>query len=129
MDISVVKPVNREVHIKHPASQERIGLTIVLLPSSDDKIKAAKRRTLNARLHMRRNKITAEQLEVAELDLMVAACKTWAWVDDENGKPGSVAGEQPDFNDINVRKLLKEFDWIKDQLNEEIGDDAAFFLS
>lgn len=127
MDLSEVKPQSRSIQIKHPATQELTGLTITLLPSSDERIKAAKRKHLNARLHSRRQKVTAEQIEQASIDIICVAVDGWVWGKDAGGEQAAFEGGQPEFSDINLRKVLKKLDWVREQIDEELGDDAAFF--
>lgn len=121
MDLSSVKPVDRRVDIKHPVTREDTGLVFVLKPYSDPSVKAVQRRLANTRLRNGR-KITAEQLEDAKLEVLCAAVSGWEW----NGE-ATFGGEKLEFNAANVRKVLKSVDWIREQVDEELGDDAAFF--
>lgn len=128
MDLSNLKPEARTVEIKHPRTDEPIGIRVTLLPDSDPKVKAVRRKRMDANLASRRNKFTAAQLEAFTTDLLVAAIAGWEWYgkgDDGNGL--TFKGAKPEFTDENVRAVVKELDWFRDQLNAELGDDAAFF--
>lgn len=127
MDLQNIKPNSRSVDIKHPVTQERIGLTISLRPVADPVVKAAKRKQIDARLSGRgRHKVTAVQLEQSAIEVLVAAISGWTFGTAEDGTACTFGGEVLEYNDINVRKLLKH-DWIREQLDEELGDEAAFF--
>jgi hypothetical protein len=120
-DISTIVAAERTVEIKHPGTSEPIGLKITVLPDSDQKVKAMRRKWLNERLQ-RGMKITAEKLEVQQLQIIESAVSGWEWGGDLN-----FHGEKPAFTEGNLRKVLKELPWIKTQLDEELGDEAAFF--
>lgn len=122
-DISTIVAAARTVDIKHPATGNAIGLKITLLPDSDEKVKAAQRKCLNERMQ-RRGKVTAELLDAQAFAITVASASGWDW----DGE-ATFHGEKPEFSEANLRKVLKELPWIKDQLLEERGDDAAFFPS
>lgn len=120
-DISTIVAAARTVDIKHPATAEPIGLKVTVLPDSDPKVKAARRKWLNERLQ-RGMKVTAEKLEAQQLSIIEAAVSGWEWEGEL-----TFHGEKPAFTDGNLRKVLKELPWIKSQLDEELGDEAAFF--
>lgn len=123
MDIASITATERTVDIKHPANGEPIGLRVTLLPDSDAKVVAARRKFLNERLQ-RGKKITAEVIEAQQTSLIAAAVNGWDWAGE-----ATFRGEKPEFNEANLRKVLKELPWIKAQLDEELGDEAAFFVS
>lgn len=122
MDISSIAPNERVIDIVHPATEEPIGLKITLLPSSHENVKKVQRHQQNRRLQSRKFNVTAEQLEAQGLELLVAAISGWEWSGDANFE-----GEVPEFNAENVRRVLKKADWIRDQVDKELANDAAFF--
>lgn len=121
MDISGINASTSPVEIRHPGTQELLGLTVHLRPMSDPKVKAVQRRFTNEALRKRNMKITAEQAEASRTDVLVSAVDSWEWAGD-----ASFNGEQPECTAENIRKLLK-VDWLRDQLDEALGDEAAFF--
>lgn len=121
MDIFSIKPSTATVDIRHPATQEPIGLTIRLLPMSDKAVKAVQRRNANELYRARGMKITAEKAEANRLDILVAAVEGWEWSGD-----ASFNGEKLECTPENVRKVLK-VDWLREQVDEALGDDASFF--
>jgi hypothetical protein len=126
MDLSeLLKPVaTREVAIKHPATDEPTGLVFRVRPVTDPKVKAAKHRITNARLQSRKGKLTSEQIDAQAVEIIVAAVEGWEWKGDAAWKNG----KKPEFNDDNLRDVLKN-DTIREQLDAELGDIAAFFKS
>lgn len=121
MDIATITPSARTVEITHPGTGEPIGLKVELLPDSDDKVQAARRKWLNERMQ-RNKKITVEAAEAHQLNVIEAAVSGWAW-----GGDLTFHGEKPAFSPAVLRKVLKELPWVKSQLDSELGDEAAFF--
>lgn len=121
MDISSIVATERSVHIKHPATGEPIGLVITLRPDTDPVVVEARRRFLNDRL-AKRGKITAEKLEQQQNAVLIAAISGWTWEGDV-----TFEGAKPDFNPVNLAKVLKKLPWMREQIDEELGDNAAFF--
>jgi len=129
MDLSTLQPVARTIDLKHPATDENIGIRVTLLPDSDPKVKAVRRKRMDANLASRRQKFTSVQLENFTTDLLVAAIAGWEWGNDPDGHPNTFKGEVPEFTPENVRAVVKELDWFRAQIDRELGDDAAFFQS
>ncbi len=88
---------------------------------SSPKVKAAQNRMTNERLVKRSHKVTAESIEENGTKLIVSAVDGWEWQDD-----ASFNGAKPEFTEANLRAVLK-IDWIRKQLDEELGDEASFF--
>jgi hypothetical protein len=122
-DISNIIAAPRTVEIKHPATGEPIGLRMTLRPESSAEVTAAKRRLLNERLQ-RDIKPSAERLEANALSMIEASVSAWEWQGDL-----MFEGSKPDFTPANLRKVLKKLSWLRDQLDHELGNDAAFFES
>lgn len=121
MDISSISAASSSVSIRHPSTAEPIGLTITLRPATSPEVKQVQRRITNDALKSR-GKVTAEKVEANRLDVLVAATEGWTWESDTTWD-----GEKPEANVENVRKVYKRAPWIKDQVDEALSDDAAFF--
>lgn len=122
-DISDIQPAeSRPVQIRHPANDEPVGLTIHMRPSSHPEVEKVRRRNLNQRLSSRNNKITAEQIEANNKDLIVAAATDWEWTGDL-----TLDGEQPEYSDDALRRLMKKAQFVRDQLQSEMDDEASFY--
>ena len=124
MDISSITASSSTIEIRHPATGEPLGLRITLRPTSSTEVQTVKRRITNESIRMRNKNISAEKLEANGLDILVAMIENMEWEGDT-----SWHGEKLDATPANIRKLMKEADWIKKQVDDAIGDDAAFFQS
>lgn len=123
MEISTLKPNDRIIEIKHPATDEPVGIRFNIVSLNDDDMKQARRKIINKRLDFekRGKNFKASDVEENELDLVIAAVKSWEWYD------ATFHNEVPAFNENNIRKVFEELPWIKDQVAEAVGDDKAFF--
>lgn len=121
MDFADIKASTARVDIRHPATQEPTGLVVWLKPMSDPALKAIQRRFTNEALRHRGMKLTAEKADANRTDILVAAIERWEWNDE-----AEFNGEKPELTAENVRKVLK-VEWVRDQLDEALGDEAAFF--
>lgn len=125
MDISTLKPVDRIIEIKHPSDEnENIGIRVTIVSLNDEKMKSVRRRFINKRLELEKKgkSFKANDIEENELDLLMASIIGWEWYGDIDFN-----GEKPEFNENNVKKVLTEFEWFKNQIAEAVGDDKAFF--
>lgn len=120
-DLSTIVAAERSINITHPATGEPVGLTITLLPDSHPQVKAAERKALNERLNDR-NKPTAEKLEAQRTASVVARVDGWEWSNDLN-----FHGEQPEFSTAKLREVLAELPWVRDQIEQELGNRSEFF--
>jgi len=118
------------VSIRHPKTNLPLDITITVCGTDSETFKNIQRKQLNRRMERaqrsRNNKVnvTAEESEAEGLDLLVACTKAWA------------TGERPEieFNadewlpctPENVRRIYEELPWMKEQVDQEIGDRANF---
>jgi hypothetical protein len=122
MDLSSIKASASTVEILHPATSEPIGLTIGLRPSTHPAVKEVVRRFTNDNLSFNKKKLTAEKLEAHNLERLVSATESFAWSGD-----ASWGGEKIEATPANVRTVYTKAPWIKDQVDEALGDQARFF--
>lgn len=124
MDLANLKPVERMIDILHPSTGEKIGVSVTVLSINDEKMAAAKRRIQNKKLELERRGKTfkADDLEENEMELLTTAITGWNWEGDVD-----FHGEKPVFNEKNVKAVLKELTWFKQQIMEAVGDEKAFF--
>ncbi|KAF1016177.1 MAG: hypothetical protein GAK31_01666 [Stenotrophomonas maltophilia] len=120
-DLSNIVATERRLAILHPATEEPVGLVLLLRPDSDPVVKAASRKAINDRMGAR-GKVTAEQLEASRLNMLCASISGWQW----NGD-ASFHGEKPAFEELVLRQLLKELPWLAEQADSALTDRAAFF--
>lgn len=121
MDISSITANTREVAIRHPSTEEPVGLYITLRAMTDPEVEKVRRAQANRRLGSRNNKITAEQMEANAVELLMSAIVGWRWEGDLQ-----LEGEQPPYSEAAARKLLK-YPWIRRQVDTELGDEASFY--
>ena len=123
MDISTLVPTDRVIEIKHPQTEQLLGIRVTIVSLNDSKLKAIRKRIVNKRLELekRGKSFKADDIEENELDILVASVTSWEWYDAE------FHGEKPVFNENNVRKVFGELPWFKDQVAEAVGDEKAFF--
>lgn len=122
MDLSNIVAVGRTVDILHPKTKEPVGLKVDLLPDTDEKVEAARRKIQNRRLASRSIKVTAEQMDAEGIELLSAAITGWEWCGELTFR-----GEKPECTPENVRRVLKALPWVKKQIDEESGYTEAFF--
>lgn len=120
-DLSTIVAAERAIEIKHPATDEPLGLTINILPESHPRVQEATRKKINERL-LSREKVNAERMEADALDQLVSHVSGWKWGGDLN-----FHGKKPDFSEQALRQVLKELPWVRRQIDVELGNDAEFF--
>lgn len=128
-DFNTVETTDHSIEIVHPGTGEPIGLRVTLRPNTAPEVKAIEKKWMDSGLKnaSKRVPLTAETVERRALDMLVALVGGWQWVEDAEGKPGSVNGEQPECTPVNVRKLLTDYPWLKKQIDQEAAVDSAFF--
>jgi hypothetical protein len=120
-DLSTIVAAERAIEIKHPSTDEPVGLALTILPDTHPQVRAASRKLSNERL-MGKGKLTAEKLEAGRIDMLVASVGGWEWRGDLNFE-----GTKPEFSEANLRKVIKRLPWIGDQIDREVADRAEFF--
>lgn len=95
---------------------------IDVLSRDSDVARAVTRKALDRRLKGRRPKITAEDVEAETVALLVAVTTDWHLVD-PNGRRVDA-----ECNDANKKALYSnpKFAWLRVQVEEVMGDEAAF---
>lgn len=128
MDISGITTSNYLHKLVHPGTGRYLGLTIELAPTTDPAFKTLERQITDKALTKRiRGKVTkSEEIEENRTVLISAVIRGFIWENDADGKPGSFGGEQMKFSPENVAKLLA-VEWIKDQIDEALAEQANFF--
>lgn len=115
MDLSSIRPAAIEVAITHPGTGEDTGLVLKLI-SPKDPAAAPARRTFQDRLQ-RKGKAD----EADTINFTAALVTGWDWGGESDWK-----GEKLPFTLTNVKAVVAE-SWVRAQIDERIGDNAAFF--
>jgi hypothetical protein len=133
-----------EVAILNPETDQPLGVFITVYGSDSEKFKSIQRRQTNRRLELAaRNRgkkkaaITAEAIEAEGMELLVAC--TACWKSEVKDADGKVTGYRPqveldddewlDCTPQNVQRLYEELPWLKEQIDQEIGDRSNFLQS
>ena len=123
MDISTLTPNERIIEIKHPATDENLGIRVTIVSLDDDKTKQIRRQFINKRLELEKKgkSFRADDIEENEVDLLIASMTGWDWYDAE------FHGEKLEFTTHNIKKVFRELPWFKKQVSEAVSDEKAFF--
>lgn len=128
-NIAEIKPVEKVCEIRHPGTEEKIGLSFTLMSLSDDRMSAVKRSLSDRNLAKRqRNKhITTAEIEGNRKELLFRAATGWNWGENEQGEQADFNGEQLEFTQKNVMLIFNTLPFVVDQLDEFLGVEKDFF--
>lgn len=130
MDISEIKAGPREYEMTHPGTGKPLGIHIQLLPLHHPEVKKVEREIRNEVLKIRQRgkALTAHEVEDNERRLIGSAVAGWRWEADpaRDIEQPLWKGEIPEFNASNVKSFIR-VEWVKEQLDGELGDIADFF--
>lgn len=123
-----------DVDITHPKTQERIGIVFRVAGIDSERMRKARHAVSGARLKTGKlQSVTPDQLEQEGLDYLVASVISWSWdkaVPATEKTPAIPAttldGKVPEFNEKNVRAVLKRYPFIRVQIDSVVGDRAGF---
>lgn len=111
-----------ELRLKNPKTGEPLPMTITLLGADsrvyqDAQRKQNRRRLLEAQ-QSRRMTLTPDAIEADALELLVAVTQAWSQC--------TFAGQAKECNPANARWLYTQFPWIREQVDQAVGDRANF---
>jgi len=108
------------LELEHPKTGQPLGIRIKLLGVDSDVYQKQVRKNNDRRFKKRRFKLTADEVEAENVELLVAVTKEWENMI-EHGQP-------VEFNAANVRRIYtdKKYSWIREQVDEFAGDRANF---
>jgi hypothetical protein len=121
MDLSTITTSAQTVDIIHPGTGEEIGLKLQVISRDDPAVKRVQRRITDKRLKRGFRKVTAEQIDEENIEVLAAAVTNLIW-----GKDASWGGKKLECTPENVKLLLGQA-WLRKQVEEAIGEDAEFF--
>lgn len=114
-----------EIELRHPVSKVGLGMFITIVGKDSDPFQAAQRARMNTRLHEAKksgaNTPSAEQIDEENLTLLCKCVINWRTL--------ILGGEEFPYTPENVRKLLTEYPWVREQIDEEVGDRGNFIKS
>ncbi len=123
MDLGKIKLTEAKLNVLHPVTGLETGLILGVVSDSDPRVAKVRHAFTNQRLAKQKAKMTAEQLEHFNDEILAASVVSITWTGD-----ASWNGEQLKHTPENVKKLL-EADWLKAQIAELKEDNAGFLTA
>lgn len=112
------------VEITNPATGEPTGIKITLAGPDSDAYRKIAMKVQNEQLQYamkNRGKTTAERLAANALETLIGATVSWEGLAED--------GKELECTPENVRRVYTEFPFIKEQVDEFLGDRRNFFKS
>jgi len=106
------------VEIESPIDGEPLGIHFKILGSDSEVYNKQIRKNKDKMMKQGMRNIKSENLEVEEIELLVACTVDWDNIVDN--------GEKLECTKENVRCVYKNYPWIKDQVDDFIGDRSNF---
>lgn len=122
MDLSTLAPSTVALDIRNPGTGKPTGIVLHLVSPESDPVKKIKRAHANKLINRRNRKLTADDFEENQIDIIAAAVASWEW----KGDAAWTGGKKPDFTPDNVRSVVST-PWIRSQVEEALNDESAFF--
>lgn len=125
-DISAINVVERIIEMKFPNDKERdLGVRVTLKSINDPSMRGLKRKITNKRLDLdaKGKHFKADDIEENRDEIVFATMTGWDWY----GCKFIDGSNNPAFNRKNVMDLFEAKPWFRDQLDEALNDEAAFF--
>lgn len=117
-----------DVKIYHPGTKEDLDITIKVLGKDSDEFQKISRAQSKKRMAkmtkgggFRNSNVSLEEIERDGLELLAACTKSWTGV--------IVEGKPLDCTVPNAAMVYERFPWIREQVDEAIGDRANFIPS
>lgn len=122
------------VEILHPTKNIPLGITFFVRGTDSSAFREITRKHQNRRMEKAKKKrgqlsMTAEELEAESIDTLVAC--TAGWKTGDKNHIELVDGEYLDCTPENARRLYSDpgFSWLREQIDNEIGDRSNFLTS
>jgi hypothetical protein len=118
-----------QIELRHPATNVPLGIFIGVLGRDSDVFKEYIRTSINSQLRKeamakKRGRdvdvATMEQREVESIELLVTC--TTGWNSGDDNPTITMEGEALPFNISNAKRVYTKMSWIRDQVNQGIGD-------
>lgn len=125
MDLSELKPSERIIEILHPKTEAPVGVRVTLISMEDHRLKKIKRRIHDEklRLEIKGKNFKADDIEDNMNAIAFSAMLAWEWYGDDV----KFRNAKPDFSQKNVFDVFETLPWFKQQVQEAVIDEKAFF--
>lgn len=129
LDTATASEAGATIPILHPISKEPIGINITVLGKHSATFRELVRERINKRMKQesmasRRGKQleprTAEEVERDALEMLVAC--TLGWNSGEGKNYITFKGNKLEFNPVNALTVYSGLIWLREQVDEAIGD-------
>lgn len=139
MDLATLTPSERKIEIKHPVTDEPIGVRIGLVSMDDESMMKLRRQITDRsqKLAQKQKTFSAEELEQNSNDILFTAITGWEWYN-PTGKEGDEGydpiampdfnGEVPEYTKRNLIAVNKKLAWFKRQISDELEEVKDFFV-
>lgn len=129
LDTTVACEKTIDYELKHPTTQEPLGVFIKIIGKDSNEFRDAAKRMLNLQLReqalSRKPKPrTADAIEAEGIEIDVKCTKGWYCTESQNSI--EYKGEMLPFSEANARRLYTEQLWIRIQVDDAIGDLTLF---
>jgi len=127
LDLAAAAEKGFELELLHPATKERLGIFISVLGKDSATFRDHVRRTANDRLRkqavsQRRGAEvevpTIEKIEADAIELLVVCTTGWRGL--------TYKGAELPFTAANAKMLFTELPWIREQVDQAVGDVENF---
>lgn len=126
MDISSFESKEHTFELVNPVDESGLGWHFTLRSPDSDEVRKVERDWQNKRLARRKMTLTAESIEAGGDAKIQAAVTGWRF--DEGS---SFEGGKPEFSSTKLREIIRnpKYRWIRNQLDQELGDASSFFTN
>lgn len=111
-----------ELTLSHPKTGEPTPMKITVLGADSDayreKVREFQRRRADRMNKNRRLSVTPDEIEAETLEMLVAVTTGWSGF--------TLDGAALPFSGDNVRAIYRRFSWIREQVDQTVGDRANF---
>jgi len=122
LDVTTAADKGAEMQVRHPVTGEAMDASIVLLGSDSKTFRDIVRdRARDAMNQRKRKNVSLEEAEEQALSTLVRCTVSWKGVQEK--------GESLKCTPENVEHMYKGYPWLREQVDEFIGDRANFLKS
>lgn len=122
MDIANIRAKTRPIEITHPGNGQLLGIRVHLRPMSHDAVQAEIRQQRDDAIAAK-GQITDQARAKNTTKLLGAAIESWEWY----GEDAVYKGQKPEDKVEAYREVLSELEWMRKQLDVELGNAREFY--
>lgn len=120
-ELSTLKPLNEvEIQINHPITSEQLDISFTVHGSDSKEYRQASRDAMFSRMS-KKSDDDSFNIEDEEIDVLSKCIVSFSGI--------MIDGKELESNEDNVRKVITEYDWIREQISTFIMNRKNFFLT